>query len=55
MVPSGSDGKDVKDTAQLNPIAREHPDHISGSNDLTEYDSGKTNFGQLGHRSGSSK
>lgn len=50
--PSGSEGKDVKDTAMLNPIAKEHPAHISGDNDMKEYDSGKASFGQLGHRPG---
>ena len=50
MIPSASMAKSVDDTKMLDPIAREHKDHISGDNDLGEYDSGKANFGQLGHR-----
>lgn len=46
----GSMAKDVRDTPMLNTTAHEHPDHISGTNDQKEYDSGKHSFGKLGAR-----
>lgn len=47
---TGAEAKDVRDTQMLNTTAREHPDHISGSNDQKEYVSKETSFGKLGAR-----
>jgi len=47
---NGSEAKDVRDTKHLDTMAKENPDHISGTNEQKEYDSGSTKFGKLGAR-----
>lgn len=48
MVPSSGAGVDADSSGMLDGNATEQPDHISMSNDLTEYDSGKCKKPKLG-------
>ena len=50
MTFDGSEAKSLDSTKLNNPTAREHPDHISGTNTQKEYDSGKPSLGKLGHQ-----
>lgn len=48
MTYTGGEAKDVRDTKMLDTMARETPDHISGTNEQKEYISESVAAGKLG-------